>query len=101
MTNSEPYPHKWEIRYKALVRRLVEIANDKNAMTGEAMTRTELWRLIEYDTVARAHEERDDLPTDGAKITPSMLDSKADLKALIDDSKQWTKEARLAAEGAG
>jgi len=41
------------------------------------------------------------LPTDGAKITPSMLDSKADLKALIDDSKRWTKEALLAAEGAG
>ena len=43
----------------------------------------------------------DGLPTDGAKITPSMLDSKADLKALIDDSKRWTKEAILAAEGAG
>ena len=42
------------------------------------------------------------LPTDGAKITPSMLDSKADLKALIDDSERWkTKEALLAAEGAG
>ena len=41
------------------------------------------------------------LPTDGAKITPAMLDSKADLKALIDDSKQWTKEALLAAEGSG
>jgi hypothetical protein len=26
------------------------------------------------------------LPTDGAKITLAMLDSKADLKALIDDS---------------
>ena len=41
------------------------------------------------------------LPADGAKITPSMLDSKADLKALIDDSKRWSKEAHLAAEGAG
>jgi hypothetical protein len=41
------------------------------------------------------------LPTDGAKITPAMLDSKADLEALIDDSKQWTKEAILAQEGAG
>ena len=47
-------------------------------------------------------EASDTLPTDGAKITPSMLDSKADLKALIDDSKRWTtKEAILAAEGAG
>ena len=43
----------------------------------------------------------DGLPTDGARITPSMLDSKADLKALVDDSKRWTKEAILAAEGAG
>ena len=43
----------------------------------------------------------DGLPTDGNKITPSMLDSKADLKALIDDSKRWSKEAFLAAEGAG
>ena len=42
------------------------------------------------------------LPTDGAKITPSMLDSKADLKALIDDSERWkTKEAILAKQGAG
>jgi len=47
-------------------------------------------------------EASDTLPTDGAKITPSMLDSKADLKALIDDSKRWTtKESILAAEGAG
>ena len=47
-------------------------------------------------------EASDTLPTDGAKITPSMLDSKADLKALIDDSKRWmSKEALLAAEGAG
>jgi hypothetical protein len=46
-------------------------------------------------------EATDTLPTDGAKITPAMLDSKADLKALIDDSKRWTKEAILAAEGAG
>ena len=42
------------------------------------------------------------LPTDGAKITPSMLDSKADLKALIDDSKRWpTKEDILAKQGMG
>jgi|TARA_R110000824_G_scaffold70586_2_gene180986 hypothetical protein len=46
-------------------------------------------------------EAADTLPTDGAKITPSMLDSKADLKALIDDSKRWTKEAILAKQGAG
>ena len=43
----------------------------------------------------------DGLPTDGARIAPSMLDSKADLKALVDDSKRRTKEAILAAEGAG
>ena len=46
--------------------------------------------------------EPDVLPTDGAKITPSMLDSKADLKALIDDSKRWpTKEDILAKQGLG
>jgi len=77
--------------YLALVRRLVEIADNPSA--------TE--RMVDYDRVARAHEKDIDLPTDGAKITPSMLDSKADLKALIDDSEQWTKEAMLAAEGAG
>jgi hypothetical protein len=81
----------WEGRFNALVRRLVEIADTPSA--------TE--RMVAYDLVARAHEKDIDLPTDGAKITPSMLDSKADLKALIDDSEQWTKEAMLAAEGAG
>jgi hypothetical protein len=29
------------------------------------------------------------LPTDGAKITPSMLDSKADLQALIDGTEMF------------
>ena len=29
------------------------------------------------------------LPTDGAKITPSMLDSKADLQALIDGAEMF------------
>ena len=81
----------YEARFKALVRRLVEIADDPSATT----------RMVDYDRVARAHEKDIDLPTDGAKITPSMLDSKVDLKALIDDSKQWTKETQLAAEGAG
>ena len=33
---------------------------------------------------ARHGGKPDGLPTDGNKITPSMLDSKADLKALID-----------------
>jgi hypothetical protein len=43
----------------------------------------------------------DGLPTDGARITLSMLDSTADLKALVNDSKRWTKEAILAEQGAG
>jgi len=50
---------------------------------------------------ARQGGKPDGLPTDGNKITPSMLDSKADLDALIVDSKRWSKEAFLAAEGAG
>ena len=50
---------------------------------------------------ARHGGNPDGLPTDGNKITPSMLDSKADLDALIVDSKRWSKEAFLAAEGAG
>lgn len=54
-----------------------------------------------YPTPFPTYREGTVLPTDGAKITPSMLDSKADLKALIDDSKRWTKEALLAQEGAG
>ena len=87
----------WEGRFNALVRRLVEIADYKT----KEKEHPGMDRLTFYDRVARAHEKDIDLPTDGAKITPSMLDSKADLKALIDDSKQWTKEARLAAEGAG
>ena len=82
----------WEGRFRALVRRLIEIGDSPDLSID---------RLFAYDLVARAHEKDIDLPTDGAKITPSMLDSKADLKALIDDSEQWTKEAMLAAEGAG
>jgi hypothetical protein len=37
----------WEIRYRALVRRLVEIADEPSATT----------RMIDYDRVARAHEQ--------------------------------------------
>jgi len=58
-------------------------------------------KVYEWDEDFGWIEASDTLPTDGAKITPSMLDSKADLKALIDDSKRWTKEAILAREGAG
>jgi len=86
----------WEGRFRALVRTLVEIADAKDDDAMDDWTRVGC-----YDLVAHAHEKDIDLPTDGAKITPSMLDSKADLKALIDDSEQWTKEAMLAAEGAG
>ena len=31
------------------------------------------------------------IPTDGAKITPKMLDSKADLQALIDGSEMFRR----------
>jgi len=65
MTDIRKIVIDYEAMYRAVIRRLVEIANDKHAMTGEAMTRTELWRLIEYDRVARAHEpnikEEDDV----------------------------------------
>jgi len=44
----------WEIRYRALVRRLVEIADEPSATT----------RMIDYDRVARAHEERDEVEKD-------------------------------------
>jgi hypothetical protein len=39
----------WEGRYKALVRRLVEIADEPSATT----------RMVHYDRVARAHEIRE------------------------------------------
>ena len=34
-----------------------------------------------------------ELPTDGAKIAPSMLDSKADLQALIDGCEMFRDPA--------
>ena len=43
---------KYEWMYRALVRRLVEIADD--AKDDNAII--EAWRLIDYDRVARAHE---------------------------------------------
>ena len=51
MTNSESYPHKWEIRYKALVRRLVEIADEVDSDEYDLKD-----RLADYNRVARAHE---------------------------------------------
>ena len=35
--------------------------------------------------------KKSSLPTDGAKITPSMLDSKSDLRDLIEDSERFKK----------
>ena len=59
MTNleilSESYPHKWEIRYKALVRRLVEIADEVDSDEYDLKD-----RLADYNRVARAHEERNE-----------------------------------------
>ena len=48
------------------------------AIRGEGHLETETKAAM--DNIAKA------LPTDGNKITPKMLDSKADLQALIDDS---------------
>lgn len=36
-------------------------------------------------------DKKSSLPTDGAKITPSMLDSKSDLRDLIEDSERFRK----------
>jgi hypothetical protein len=51
--------------YRALVRRLVEIADAKD---DDAMAIDEVWRLIDYDRVARAHEpnikEKDDVSSE-------------------------------------
>ena len=57
---SDSYPHIWQIRYKALVRRLVEIADNPSA--------TE--RMMDYDRVARAHEERHTEENDDALSSP-------------------------------
>lgn len=44
---------------------------------------------LEIETKAAMQNIADALPTDGNKITPSMLDSKADLKALIVGSEMF------------
>ncbi len=84
----------WEGRYKALVRRLVEIADAKD---DDAMY--DWTRVGCYDLVAHAHEKDIDLPTDGAKINRLIVRSRAVFKAVIDDSDQWRKEAMLAVDG--
>ena len=42
----------WETLYRRLVTRLEEIADAKD---DDAMAIDEVWRLIDYDKVARAH----------------------------------------------
>jgi len=44
----------YEYMYRALVRRLVEIADTKDDDLYTAQD--DVWRLIDYDRVARAHE---------------------------------------------
>ena len=39
------------------------------------------------------------LPTDGAKITPSMLDSKADLQDMIDGAEMFRTPTPMADDG--
>ena len=55
----------YEWLYRAVVRRLVEIADAKD---DNAMAIDEVWRLIDYDRVARAHEpnikEEDDVSSE-------------------------------------
>jgi hypothetical protein len=43
----------YEALYRAVIRRLVEIADAKD---DDAMAIDEVWRLIDYDRVTRAHE---------------------------------------------
>ena len=71
------------------------------AIRGVGHLERETLAAMESIANARPLDYLKHLPTDGNKITPRMLDSKADLQALIDDSKRWTKESILAAEGAG
>ena len=71
------------------------------AIRGVGHLERETLAAMENIANARPLDYLKHLPTDGNKITPRMLDSKADLQALIDDSKRWTKESILAAEGAG
>ena len=44
---------------------------------------------VERETQVAMQNIADALPTDGAKITPSMLDSKADLQDMIDGAKMF------------
>ena len=45
--------------------------------------------LVERETQVAMQNIADALPTDGNKITPRMLDSKADLQALIDGAEMF------------
>jgi hypothetical protein len=48
---------------------------------------------------ARPLDYLDALPTDGAKITPSMLDSKADLQDMIDGAEMFRTPTPMADDG--
>ena len=53
MTDIRKIVVDYEAMYRAMVRRLVEIADAKD---DDAMAIDEVWRLIDYDRVTRAHE---------------------------------------------
>ena len=51
----------YEAMYRAVIRRLVEIADEVDSDSGRTLGEYNRDRLADYDRVARAHEERIDL----------------------------------------
>ena len=100
----------WEAMYRALVRRLDEIVeNDESMEAVELVAKAHTGLMSEYDeaqqepaAVLAEYSDKEaetlkamerianpTLPTDGNKITPGMLDSKADLQALLDGAEMF------------
>jgi hypothetical protein len=101
----------WEAMYRAILRRFTEIVKNEEGM--ESVERIVLshnslmrdydnpdpkpTRMLSYpelESQELATQEAMEnianaLPTDGNKITPGMLDSKADLQALIDGAEMF------------
>jgi hypothetical protein len=96
----------WEEMYRAVIRRLDEIVEKGESMDAVALiAKSHTGLMADYDkeraptplTALAGYSRKETatleamkriafptpLPTDGAKITPGMLDSKADLQELI------------------
>ena len=109
--NPDRIEKPWESMYRSLLRRFSEIVENEEGM--EVVRQIVLFHVTlmrDYDNPAPlptrqmsypelesqelATQEAMDhianaLPTDGNKITPGMLDSKADLQALIDGAEMF------------